>query len=115
MGTRYTRKDAEKAVERLADALGLPYGHYVTLGHEPEDRPEGRYKRQLFDGRWITTQPNALELSYQPTYGGCVIVQIADDGGTWERHPFTSRRMRPREFVQYVDGIIAGISAGRAS
>ena len=86
MSTKYTRKDAEKAVRRLAEALNLPYGHYVVIDDEPQafdgERAKGRFKH-LGNGGWFTTQPDALELDYNPTYGGCVIHQIAPDGGTW--------------------------------
>jgi hypothetical protein len=114
MGDRYTGKDAEAAVKRLAEALGLPYGHYVTTETEP---PDGQYKqeRPRADGseRWFTVQPNALAVDYNPTYGGCVIHQLADDGGTWIREPFSRERKSPREFVAYVQALIAGIEIGR--
>lgn len=114
MTQRITHKDAERAARRLADALGLPYGHYVTVDEEPGsfdgERPEGRYKVQTRDGRWRTTQPNAIEINYNPTYGGVVLQHIADDGGTWVTSGrFSQMRRTPREFVEYVNSLLTGM------
>ena len=112
MSERYTHKDAEKAVQRLAEAMSLPYGHYTTVDDEPEsfegEQPEGRYKTDG-GGYWVTTQPGALELDYAPIYGGCIIQQMADDGGTWISEPFSRERKGPREFVGYVNALITGM------
>ncbi len=112
MSERYTHKDAEKAVQRLAEAMSLPYGHYIVTDDEPEpfqgEQPKGRFKH-LGNGGWFTTQPNALELDYNPVYGGCVISQIADTGGTWVSLPFSQERKGPREFVGYVNALITGM------
>lgn len=112
--TRITRKDAERAARRLAEAIGVPYGHYVVVDDEPADfegmSPEGRYKVQRKDGKWFTTQPNAIEVDYNPTYGGCVIQHIADDGGTWvSSGRFSQMRQTPREFVDYVNALLTGM------
>ena len=114
MSERYTHKDAEKAVQRLAEAMSLPYGHYTVTEDEPEsfegEQSEGRFKaHRLSAGGWFTTQPNALELDYNPVYGGCVISQIADTGGTWISQPFSQERKGPREFVGYVNALISGM------
>lgn len=122
MGDRITRTDAERMAREVAKVMGLPYGHYVIVDDEPEEligisrlgmasdgRPRGRYKVQMADGRWMTTQPGAIELDYNPTYGGCVISRIADDGGTWVySRPFSEMRRTPREFVDYCRAFIAG-------
>lgn len=115
MSERYTHKDAEKAVQRLAEAMSLPYGHYTVTEDEPEsfegEQNGGRFKRPTVPNGtlWFTTQPNALELDYNPVYGGCVISQIADTGGTWVSLPFSQERKGPREFVGYVNALITGM------
>lgn len=120
MSSRYTVKDAERAVYRLAVAMGVPYGHYTTTDVEPAGVPghqfEGEvYKAQREDGSWVVTQPDALEVDYNPTYGGCVISQIAPNGRTWVSSPFGYERRSPRQFVSYVNAIIAGIDIGKGS
>lgn len=118
--SRVTFKDADRAGWRLADALGLPYGHYVTVEEEPlafdGERPEGRFKRPLSrtlantrQVGWVTTQPGAIQVDYNAAYGGCIIEQIAHDGGTWVNHPFKRERVSPREFVLYVEALLEGM------
>ena len=93
MSDRYTRTDAENALERLAAALGKPLGHYRKLrGGEVS----------TFGSDTYTTIPGGWALDYNPTYGGCVIEEIDDRGGTSVRRPLGDRRMSPREFVDSV-------------
>ncbi len=73
---RYTRKDAEKALQRLADATGH------RLAESWNDV-----------GGW--------ELDYNPTYGGCVINEISNEGGAVSQ-PFGCQRHSPREFCDMV-------------
>lgn len=114
MSKRYSYRDAERAVERLARALGQPYGSYQITNDEPSpignERPEGRYKVRRNDGMWISTVPNGLHLDYAPIYGGCVIHRMADDGGTWISEPFSRVRRKPVAFINYVEELIARIN-----
>lgn len=89
MADRVTKKDAERVVQRLAEVLGLPYGHY----------------RKTDDG--IETVLYGLVSDYSE-YGGCVVEQVVNEGGGVTQ-PFGSQRRAPREFVDFINGVLAGI------
>lgn len=94
MTDRYTRKDADRAVERLANVLGKPVGHYRQL--EPGEISN-------FGSPSHTTIPGGWALDWNPTYGGGVIEEIADvPGETWVREPFGPMRRSAREIVDMV-------------
>lgn len=114
---------AIEAVKRLADVMGVPYGHYVYHDTEPDtsaldpihhggESPTA-YKRQLSDGRWVTTQPGALEADHNAAYGGWVIEQIAPNGRTWISKPFGDTRRSLRSFLAFVEEQIARIESER--
>jgi len=73
---RYTRKDAERALQRLAAATG--------------NRPATSWNDV---GGW--------SLDYNPIYGGCVVVEIASEGGG-QSHPLGDQRRTPRAFCDAV-------------
>lgn len=112
---------AVEVVKRLAEVMGVPYGHYTYHDAEPDTSaldPLGHggeaptaYKVKTRDGRWITTQPNALEADYNPVYGGWVIDQIAPNGRTWISKPFGDTRRSLRSFLNFVEDQIARIES----
>lgn len=114
---------AVEAVQRLAKVMGVPYGHYAYHDSEPDtsaldpDHHGGEsptaYKRQTSDGRWITTQPSALEADHNSAYGGWVIDQIAPNGRTWISKPFGDTRRPLRSFLNFVEAQIARIESER--
>ena len=106
MTDRYTRKDAEAALQRLTKALDKPLGHY---------RPCAQGESNMGANHTFTTIPGGWALDYNPVYGGCVIEELADvPGETWIRHPMGERRMSPREFVQMCNRAIDAVSIARA-
>ena len=120
MAVRYTVKDAERSLRELCELMGRPYGHYVDVDERPAPIDEHgpgeateRYVHESDDGRFTITQPGAWELDYNPTYGGCVIEEIASNGRTWTHHPFGAERRSPREFVDYVAGLYRGYYDGQ--
>ena len=104
MSDRYTRKDAEQAAKRLAEHLGKPWGHYTDDVNHPD-----RHPTPLHEGGKFYTIPGGWALDYNPTYGGCVIEELAPDGGTWITQPFGSERCSPREFVAKVNTAITAL------
>src|SRR3990167_3699011 len=95
MTQRYTYKDAVRAMERLADDLGKPLGHYRTVA-------PGEVS-SLGADRQTTTIPGGWVLDYNPIYGGCVIEERGDEpGATWSTHPRGGTRRSPREFCEAV-------------
>lgn len=85
MSDRYTRKDAEKALDRLANACGR------TVGYGP--------------GEW--------HLDYNAIYGGCAVREMMPTG-SGERDPFGSMRRSPRDFCDAVRFALDALSvAGR--
>lgn len=70
---RYTRKDAETALARLAEACKREIGYGI--------------------GQW--------HLDYNSTYGGYVVHQVVTEGGGVAT-PFGSRRRTAREFCSAV-------------
>lgn len=94
MAARYTRKDAEGAMERLARALGKPVGHYREL--EPGEVSN-------YGSPTHTTIPGGWALDHNTTYGGCVINELGPEpGDTWITQPFGSQRRTYREMVEAI-------------
>ena len=83
---RYTRKNAERSLERLMTALGK---HPTKFNHSAED--VGTYY-----------------LDYNATYGGCRINEVINDG-YGVAMPFGSTRCTPYEFCQRVDFALSSI------
>lgn len=92
--TRVTRKDAERAYNRLREALGKDDAYSIRI-HDPAR-----------EGAWL--------LDYNPAYGGYVIAEIVADsppregedrpqGYTAESRPFGHERKSAREFVDAVN------------
>jgi hypothetical protein len=77
MSDRYTRKDAELALDRLLNAIG------------------GRRAKSYND-------VGAFRLDYAAVYGGYSIEQIDNDGGGISQ-PFGPRRRTARELVDTVN------------
>lgn len=103
MSDRYTRKDAERAFERLCEALNKPQGHYRTLA-------EGE-KSNMANGQTFSTIPGGWALDYNPVYGGCVIEELSPTPGeTWVSTPFGMMRRSPREFCQFVSDVLNGLA-----
>lgn len=121
MTGRYTVKDAERKLRELCELMGKPYGHYVTSPERPEPIEAGlgeageRYCVEREDGTFTHTQPGAWELDYNPTYGGCVITEIASTGRTWTHNPYGAERRSPREFCDFVAGLYRGFYDGQRS
>ena len=106
MAERYTRKDVDSALGRLAAALGKPVGHYRTLapGEESNMYPSSTY----------STVPGGWALDHNPTYGGYVIHEIADvPGETWIREPFGTERRSAREMVSVIRFALDTLAASR--
>ncbi len=78
----YTKKNADRAFRRLAQALG-------------KDVAEGDNFYKV--GAW--------ELSYNSIYGGCVIEEIVNEG-RGITHPLIPDRMHPYEFCLMCEAII---------
>ncbi len=77
---RYTRKDADKAAARLAEATGHRFGVSYS-DHRAGD--------------WYG--------DYNAIYGGYVIEEYCSDGGGGITHPLGSTRHSPREFCEMVN------------
>ena len=97
MPARVTRKHADEALRRYCELTGQPYGHYKRVAVYGVDRA-------------ISTIPNGLAIDYNPTYGGCIIERMADNGGTWVSQPYSRERKTPREMVDYIDALGRGHS-----
>lgn len=99
---RYTQRDCEGAVIRLAVALKV-----AVLCHGKEMAERARYcgaKVATYvkdkDGN-VGASRDCVRLDYNPTYGGAVVeFTFKGHTGTWQ--PFGSTRLRPFEFVQAV-------------
>jgi galactokinase/mevalonate kinase-like predicted kinase len=76
MSERYTRKDAERALERLAEATG----HRIATSYSDV-------------GGWT--------LDYAACYGGFSIEQVHNEQGAVSK-PFGERRYPAREFCEMV-------------
>lgn len=81
---RYTRKNAEHAFERLVKLMGTPTGPIWST----------------VNGKNVA-KVGALQLDYNPIYGGCIVEQICNEGGAVV-HPFGELRLSPFEFCQAV-------------
>lgn len=84
---RYTRKDAESALQRLAEATG----HRVATSYSDI-------------GGW--------SLDYAPIYGGFVIHEISTAGGGVST-PFGDRRRPAREFCDAVSFALRALESAR--
>ena len=94
MSERYTRRDAEAALGRLATAAGRPW----TTGSPWMRRDDG--KTVALVGVWY--------LDYAPLYGGYVVHEMANEAGGVSE-PFGSRRRTAREFCEAVDFAVRAI------
>jgi len=81
MGERYTKKDAEACFKRLANFFGKETDCW--------EKKDDTYVSKV--GCW--------KLSYNPTYGGCLIEEIANEDGATDP-VFTYRRYPPNEFCE---------------
>lgn len=104
MTDRYTRKDAENALARLAGALGHPVGHY---------RPLQEGEVSTYGSSTYTTIPGGWDIDWNPAYGGIVIQEIDGDGGTSIREPFGSMRRTYRDFCDTVNFALNALSEQR--
>ncbi|KKK79404.1 hypothetical protein LCGC14_2833860 [marine sediment metagenome] len=86
MTERYTKKDAERSLVRLADTLGK---RLTKFDHTPEDI--GTYY-----------------LDYNPTYGGCRVNKVCNEGYGVDT-PFGMSRCKPSEFCRCVEYAIGAI------
>lgn len=73
---RYTKRDAEKAFERLLTLTGKHAGPWNEVG--------------------------AWQLDYNGTYGGYVVVEITSEGGG-QTHPLGDMRRNARDFCSAVN------------
>ena len=104
MTDRYTRKDAENALECLAEALGKPLGSYREL-------KAGEVS--TYGSETHTTIPGGWYLDCNATYGGCVIQEMDDRGGTGVSQPFGSMRHSYRDFCDMVYFTMNALSVAR--
>jgi hypothetical protein len=81
----YTRRDAERAFERLCDALDRPHGDTWARGED------GQFHSLV--GVW--------SLDYAGCYGGYVVEEISNLGGGVSR-PLGEMRRTAREFCDAV-------------
>lgn len=98
MSERFTKKDAEKALERLCELMGRPKGHYRKLA-EGEVAPAGAVVTGV-NGQFCTI-PGGWELDYNPIYGGYVVEEILENS-TGITQPFGANRRSARDFWQMV-------------
>jgi len=89
---RYTVKDAEKSVERLANKLGRKSGTC-----------------------WIRTKSGknkaiigCLRADYNSVYGGAILTEIINEGGAVD-HPLGEGRLKPYEFTKMINGVERGL------
>ena len=86
---RYTKKDAQRSLKRLALALNK---RLTKFDHSPEDI--GSYY-----------------LDYNSIYGGCIIHEVCN-AGYGVNTPFGMGRCKPGEFCRCVDYAIRAIEEG---
>lgn len=77
---RYTKKDAEKCAENLANTLKKKFG-----------------KCWRREGNKNVAQVGCWEYDHNSTYGGGVIHEMVNEGGGVDE-PFGSRRLKPDTF-----------------
>ena len=121
MSDRYTRKDAQAAMERLAAATGYPYyrpslrgrsgdlkaGVFSGPPHDPQRRGQ-LWNREGSDNRCFV---GAWVLDHNSVYGGYVVEQMENEHGGIS-HPLGSGRKSAREFC---DAVRFALDALRAS
>lgn len=101
MTTRYTKRDAEGAFNRLREALEKPLASDFGI-HDPQR-----------EGAWL--------LDHNSVYGGYVIAEIVADSPprpgedrpqayTAENRPFGHERRTAREFVDFVSAVMRGMA-----
>jgi hypothetical protein len=95
MSTRYTKKDAEKSAERLANTLGKKFGKCWT-------KKGNRNVAEI--GCWT--------YDHNSVYGGGNINEIVNESGG-VREPFGSRRLKPESFVNAVNMSIKSVEISR--
>lgn len=95
MSDRYTRRDAERAFERLCETMGREIGPKWS-------RVNGKNVAKV--GTW--------HLDYNAVYGGCKVAEIANVAGG-ESEPFGSLRQSPRDFVHSVNMAIRAVEMDR--
>ncbi len=101
MSERFTKKDAERAAARLCRLFNRQPGHYMTLSEGQAPLP----------GAWVSDNgrfasiPGGWELDYNAIYGGYVLEQIDDQGGTGVSRPFGDERRSARDFWRMVNDI----------
>lgn len=88
---RYTRKDAERCFENLANAMNKEAG-------DCWEKADDKWKAKI--GCW--------QLDYNPIYGGCVVREIFNEAGA-VTEPLGTRRFPPREFCDIASMIIRAI------
>lgn len=92
--SRYTEKDALRAVGLLCRTLGKPYGTYVK------------------NDKGDLVGNGGYGLEYNPVYGGCIIQEFSTDS-TGTDTPFGPASLPFREFVQAVHMTVAGIELAK--
>lgn len=86
MSERYTKKDAEKAFERLCELMGVKANPQLV-------------KRT--DGHGYMYQEDGWRLDYAACYGGYVVASLSE-GTTGEGRPFGDYRRSARDLWQMV-------------
>ncbi len=82
MTDKYTKRDCERAVARLADLLGKSTKPYIPSG-----------------GKGFKGNPGAWYCDYNSVYGGAVVAEIVNEGGGIT-HPMGEGRMKPYSFCR---------------
>lgn len=108
MSERYTQRDAQLAMERLAVALRKPYASGEIVMRPKSDPKEGyEYAGKLWlrigagQTSFLVAYIGAWHIDYNPIYGGVVIhVMSNEHGGVG--NPFGSTRHTPRAFCELV-------------
>ena len=94
MADRYSRKDAERAFDRLAYALGKQHTRWEQV-----------------DGRNVVNV-GSWHLDCAPIYGGYVVNEICNEGGGITQ-PFGMLRHPAREFCALVNFALAAIELAK--
>lgn len=104
MSDRYSRKDAQKAFERLASALGKTcsdeHGNLFNGNPYNDPTPAGRLWDDVVEHGvhvGLRAAVGAWSLDYNGVYGGFVVHEMFNDGGGVSE-PFGSMRRNAREF-----------------
>lgn len=91
MPQKYTKKDAVRCAERLAEILGKEFGNCWI-------KEDGKLKAKI--GCW--------NVDYAPMYGGCTIEEIANEGGAVTQ-PMGMGRLKPEAFCRATDFAIRAV------